>query len=284
MPVTVHVGIGYDILHEHPNCDGAALGQTSYQDFLVFTAAIERLEGGVLLNFGSAVMGPEVYLKALAMARNVAHQEGRRIAKFTTAVFDLLPLDGDSRRQPRRPTRAITIGRGRRSWCAPSPTAARASTSRAITGRRCRRYTERRSRHVRAKTCSPPNVIDHILDRLPRLTIGVLGDLFLDRYLDIDAALTEPSIETGLDAYQVVSVRSYPGRRARSSTTSSPSASAASCRWRVIGDDGEGYELRQALGRHAGRGPDRRPDGSRAGERRRTPSRCSATPAGRRGS
>ena len=95
--VTVHIGVGYDIIHEHPNCDGAALGQTSYDDFLTFAATVERLEGGVLLNFGSAVMGPEVYLKALAMAHNVAHQEGRRIAKFTTAVFDLLPLDGDLR-------------------------------------------------------------------------------------------------------------------------------------------------------------------------------------------
>src|SRR5262245_20502006 len=97
VPVTVHVGVGYDIIHEHANCDGAALGQTSFQDFLTFAATVEQLEGGVLLNFGSAVMGPEVYLKALAMARNVAHQEGRRIAKFTTAVFDLLPLDGDLR-------------------------------------------------------------------------------------------------------------------------------------------------------------------------------------------
>ncbi|HEY1379274.1 MAG TPA: hypothetical protein VGF55_20900, partial [Gemmataceae bacterium] len=99
VPLTVHVGVGYDILHEHPNCDGAALGQTSYQNFLTFAATVERLEGGVLLNFGSAVMGPEVYLKALAMARNVAHQEGRHIRHFTTAVFDLIPLEGDHRRQ-----------------------------------------------------------------------------------------------------------------------------------------------------------------------------------------
>jgi hypothetical protein len=99
VPVTVHVGIGYDILHEHPNCDGAALGQTSYQDFLVFAESVTRLEGGVLLNFGSAVMGPEVYLKALAMARNVAHQEGRTISRFTTGVFDLVPLEGDTRQQ-----------------------------------------------------------------------------------------------------------------------------------------------------------------------------------------
>jgi hypothetical protein len=97
VPVTVHVGVGYDILHEHPNCDGAALGATSYCDFLAFAATVERLEGGVLLNFGTAVMGPEVYLKALAMARNIAHQHGRKIARFTTAVFDLIPLEGDLR-------------------------------------------------------------------------------------------------------------------------------------------------------------------------------------------
>ncbi len=99
IPVTVHVGIGYDILHEHANCDGAALGQTSYQDFLIFAHSVSRLEGGVLLSLGSAVMGPEVYLKALAMARNVADQEGRAIRRFTTGVFDLIPLEGDLTQQ-----------------------------------------------------------------------------------------------------------------------------------------------------------------------------------------
>ena len=91
VPVTVHVGIGYDILHEHPNCDGAAVGAASYRDFLIFARTIERLEGGVLLSFGSAIMAPEVYLKALAMARNVGHT----IRRFTTAVFDLVPIHGD---------------------------------------------------------------------------------------------------------------------------------------------------------------------------------------------
>ncbi len=97
IPVTIHIGIGYDILHQHPNFDAAAAGQASYTDFLIFASAVERLEGGVLLNFGSAVMGPEIYLKALSMARNVAHQEGRQIRRFTTAVFDLLPIQGDFR-------------------------------------------------------------------------------------------------------------------------------------------------------------------------------------------
>jgi hypothetical protein len=99
VPATVHVGIGYDILHEHPNCNGAAFGSASYRDFLIFARTIERLEGGVLLSFGSAIMAPEVYLKALAMARNVAHQEGRVIRDFATAVFDLVPIGGDIHRE-----------------------------------------------------------------------------------------------------------------------------------------------------------------------------------------
>jgi len=99
VPVTVHPGIGYDIIHEHPNCDGAALGAAGYRDFLIFARSVERLEGGVLLNFGSAIMGPEVYLKALAMARNVARREGRQIRHFSTAVFDIVPIRGDYRRE-----------------------------------------------------------------------------------------------------------------------------------------------------------------------------------------
>jgi hypothetical protein len=95
IPVTVHVGVGYDIIHPHASLDGAALGETSYRDFLIFAHTVTQLQGGVLLNFGTAVMGPEVYLKALSMARNVAQQEGEKINEFTTAVFDLLDLGPD---------------------------------------------------------------------------------------------------------------------------------------------------------------------------------------------
>ncbi len=101
IPVTVHVGIGYDIIHEHPNCDGAAIGATSYADFLIFAHTVSQLEGGVVLNFGTQVMGPEVFLKALAMARNVAHQEGRKIEHFTTAVFDIVDLGEISGEPPK---------------------------------------------------------------------------------------------------------------------------------------------------------------------------------------
>jgi len=95
VPATVHVGVGYDIVHEHPNADGGAIGSASYRDFLILTKIVEALDGGVVLCFGSAVMAPEVFLKALAMARNVAAQDGRTITDFTTAVFDLVPLSGD---------------------------------------------------------------------------------------------------------------------------------------------------------------------------------------------
>lgn len=99
VPVTAHIGIGYDIIHEHPNFDGGASGAASHRDFLVFTERVRHLEGGVFLCLGSAVMGPEVYLKALAMARNVERQEGRKIGAITTAVFDLLDLGEDLQRE-----------------------------------------------------------------------------------------------------------------------------------------------------------------------------------------
>lgn len=95
VPATVHVGIGYDIIHEHPNFDGAATGAASHRDFLLFAERVRHLEGGVFLCLGSAVMGPEVYLKALSMARNVERQAGREIRRITTAVFDLADLGDD---------------------------------------------------------------------------------------------------------------------------------------------------------------------------------------------
>ncbi|MBI2481928.1 MAG: hypothetical protein HYV60_25755, partial [Planctomycetia bacterium] len=100
VPVTSHVSVGSDIIHAHANCDGAALGRASYTDFLIFARTIQQLEGGVFLNVGSAVTGPEVYLKALSMARNVARQAGQQICDFTTAVFDLVQLPENYREGP----------------------------------------------------------------------------------------------------------------------------------------------------------------------------------------
>src|SRR3954447_18215140 len=91
------------------------------------------------------------------------------------------------------------------------------------------------------------SLLRQILTALPGLRVGLIGDLFLDRYLDIDDALTEPSVETGLDAYQVVRVRSYPGALG---TVMNNLAALGVGTIRPIafyGDDGEGYELQQAL-------------------------------------
>src|SRR5260221_9239073 len=109
--------------------------------------------------------------------------------------------------------------------------------------------------------------IEDILTRLPSLTVGVLGDLFLDRYLDLDAALTEPSLETGLDAYQVVRVRAQPGASGTVINNLAALGVGSITPSAGVGDDGEGYQLGQSLTRIPGVDPQHvwsRPD-------RRTP-------------
>jgi hypothetical protein len=88
IPLTVHKLIGGVISDQHPDANFAALGETSGRDFLIFVNSVANLEGGVYLCWGSKVVGPEIYLKALAMARNAARRHGKKIIKFTTAVFD----------------------------------------------------------------------------------------------------------------------------------------------------------------------------------------------------
>jgi hypothetical protein len=86
VPITVHVAIGTDIIHQHPSCNGEALGGGSLLDFKSFISSVSRLEGGVVLNFGSAVVLPEVFLKAVTVARNLGH----RLDRFTAANFDMI--------------------------------------------------------------------------------------------------------------------------------------------------------------------------------------------------
>ncbi len=86
VPVTVHVAIGTDIVHIHPAADGAAIGSSSYEDFQLFCRLVADLEDGVYCNFGSAVLLPEVFLKALTAVRNL----GYTVRRFTTANFDFI--------------------------------------------------------------------------------------------------------------------------------------------------------------------------------------------------
>jgi len=101
IPVTVHVAIGTDIVHMHPSASGAAIGEASLRDFHRFATRIERLEGGVYLNAGSAVVLPEVFLKVLAMARNRTRGLPRR---FVTANLDFIPAYRPLTNVVRRPT------------------------------------------------------------------------------------------------------------------------------------------------------------------------------------
>jgi hypothetical protein len=87
IPVTVHLAIGTDIPHMHPAADGGALGAASFMDFRLFCALVQRMDGGgVYLNWGSAVVLPEVFLKAVSVARNL----GTRLHSITTANFDFI--------------------------------------------------------------------------------------------------------------------------------------------------------------------------------------------------
>jgi hypothetical protein len=99
-PVTVHIAIGTDIIHQHPTTDGAVLGEATYLDFQKLAAVIAQLEGGVVLNIGSAVVMPEVFLKALTIARNLGHT----VDRFTSVTFDMIRHYRPSENIVRRPT------------------------------------------------------------------------------------------------------------------------------------------------------------------------------------
>ena len=126
VPMTVHKGIGYDIIDQHPAADYAAMGYTTGEDFLRFAHSVSQLEGGAFLNLGSAVMGPEVYLKSLSMARNIAAQRGEEIRHFTTANFDLIefsdfreegnPADAHYYHRPKKTILVRTVKDGGESY------------------------------------------------------------------------------------------------------------------------------------------------------------------------
>jgi hypothetical protein len=107
IPLTVHVAVGTDIIHMHPAASGAALGDASLRDFRYFTSSVARLAGGVYLNCGSAVVLPEVFLKAVALARN----RGITLDGLTTVNIDFMRMYRPQTNVVTRPV-AGTSGRG----------------------------------------------------------------------------------------------------------------------------------------------------------------------------
>ncbi len=99
-PATVHVAIGTDIIHMHPEADGSAIGDGSLRDFRTLAGIVADLEGGVYINLGSAVLLPEVFLKALTLARNL----GYKVENFTTANMDFIQHYRPRENVLRRPT------------------------------------------------------------------------------------------------------------------------------------------------------------------------------------
>jgi hypothetical protein len=103
IPVTVHLAIGTDIPHMHPAADGGALGAASFLDFRLFCALVQKMDGGgVFLNWGSAVILPEVFLKAVSVARNL----GVQLQAITTANFDFIQHYRSLQNVVKRPTSA----------------------------------------------------------------------------------------------------------------------------------------------------------------------------------
>jgi hypothetical protein len=100
LPATVHVAVGTDIIHLHPSCNPAALGETTHRDFRLFAAQVSRLAGGMYINLGSAVILPEVFLKALTLARNLGHG----VEPLTTVNLDFIQHYRPLTNVVRRPT------------------------------------------------------------------------------------------------------------------------------------------------------------------------------------
>jgi hypothetical protein len=112
IPVTVHLAIGTDIPHMHPAADGAALGSATHHDFRLFCALVKQMHpGGVYLNWGSAVLLPEVFLKAVSVVRNL----GVLLSPITTANFDFIQHYRPLQNVVKRPTAAVGKGRAAES-------------------------------------------------------------------------------------------------------------------------------------------------------------------------
>ena len=243
--MTVHPGIGYDIISSHPVFNGAAIGPAREWDFKLFAGSVQGLEGGVVLSIGSAVMGPQVFEKALSCVNNLRLQEGLDVVhSHAFAMVDL--QDG-----------------GGWDWTLGEPP----KTNPAYYLRFCKSFSRMGGalyyvqsdnvtflHHLYRRLASRMNAERFlaITGRYPKLRIGIVGDFFLDRYLEIDPARAETSIETGLTVYNVVEVRSQPGAAGTILNNLVALGIGEVHAVGFCGDDGEGYELRRALAARPG--------------------------------
>lgn len=227
VPATIHVTIGTDIIHQHPSADFAAIGAASGRDFHTFAGAVSELEGGVFLNFGSAVTGPEVFLKALTIVRNLGHP----VRRLTTANFDLRPLPnyrapvgGDQPDYYYRPRKNI-INRptllGGQGYHVQGDHALTIpnlfhQVVPALVGLRAPGAGDIEAAAPQAQPLShAPRLtrsdLQALLGRFGGLRVGVIGDLALDAYWHIDMTRSVLSRETPLFPRPVTGEQYSPG-------------------------------------------------------------------------
>jgi hypothetical protein len=106
VPVTVHSAIGTETIHQHPETDGAAVGEATFRDFKILCEQLTRLEGGIVFLYGSAVILPEVFLKALTVVRNLGHP----LRQFTAVNFDMIRHYRPQENVVSRPTKSGGAG------------------------------------------------------------------------------------------------------------------------------------------------------------------------------
>ncbi len=270
VPFTVHPGIGYDIIVNHPLYHGGAIGRAATTDVRIFTASVDRLDGGVYLSVGSAIMSPQVFEKAFSAANNLRTAEHRPLlSDHYLAIVDLQDGGGWdwSRGEPPATIPRITCDFARVStaWAARWTTSAATTAccwSNCCGGWESIRPPPRGPAAVRFRTPRPDDSEDHrmktfrgmtparlqeIVERFPGLRIGVIGDFFLDKYLEIDPLLAEVSLETGKTAHQVVGIRHSPGAAGTVVCNLAALGTGTLHAIGLTGDDGESYELRKDL-------------------------------------
>jgi rfaE bifunctional protein kinase chain/domain len=276
MPATIHITIGADIIHQHPKADFATLGAASGRDFRLFTTAVSQLEGGVFLNFGSAVTGPEIFLKALTVARNL----GFTTRHITTANFDLRSLpdyhapvsaaEPDYYYRPRkniinRPTAHGGQGyhvTGDHAVTIPNLAALLRPALSGLAARPAQISPARRTPRPVATPAGKEgkrlltwNEMQALLNYFSGLRIGVLGDLALDAYWTIDMTRSRLSRETPLFPRPVVSECYAPGAGGNTAQNLAALGVAQVQVFSVIGEDNWGDRLLSAL-KEGGIAPD----------------------------
>ena len=239
VPLTVHPGIGYDIISNHPMFNGAVLGRAAALDFRQFAATVDRLDNGVVLSVGSAIMGPQVFEKSLSCVHNLRFQQNRPpVQNHAIYVVDMQEGNWDW-----SAGRAAENQSGVLSSLLQKLLADGREDALSLL-RQCRVYPPPLSS---TQTIVTPERFQNLTGRFSRLKIAIIGDFCLDRYLEIDPGKKEISIETKLPVHNVVRTRSQPG--AAGTILNNLVALGIGDLFVVgfAGVDGEGFELRRAL-------------------------------------